>query len=291
MNNIFLISTPLHLFEAFLIHKESDRNIFIIDERLRDQYHVNDFLKGRLLFCKFDDRYLKMLVKSCMLRYGRIKNKRSKLYISNQDHAISSYLVNKYDINQIHVMDDGLVNYGLQSESVNFTKLMIKKIAINFFNLFGVKILNVGPGNNLYFKGFDDIYFYGFSSTYIKRGVKINYKAIEKYLDIEKKRKIEEIKNKYYKYIADRFLFLSFKQSMSLGSDSGRKYIKHPAFSNKGDRPPIPYEFLIGGRYVQSGLSSILLVKKFVYQETDFNLVDHHLDERRKDSLAKLIGG
>lgn len=287
--NVFVISTGLHLFQVSLISRESKRNIFVISEEIAELYNYSLLLNGRCIFVSFRDSYINVLKNSI---WGKKRAAKINLFICNQNHAISSYLLNAYEIAQLVLLDDGLVSYGLQTEKEKWLHNAVKKKINTILSLLGVNVISYGHGNNLKLPR-------GMKATFVS--ITNKYKSPYHYLKtvpfiefIDYKSSINFIddvvvKSREVKY--ESYSFLSYQQSIDASSKGSqrecKKLVKHPRASAE-DRPLIPYEFLIkDAAELDCGVSSIYLVAKFFYGITPL-IICENKDIERSQLMEKL---
>ncbi|MEY8216330.1 MAG: hypothetical protein RPR97_17820 [Colwellia sp.] len=266
--NLFVISTSLHLFQVSLISRGTKKNVYVISDELSGLYDFSLLLSGRCVFTSFQDDYIALL-KGVI--WGRKRSAKINLYICNQNHAISSYFLNAYDVSQLILLDDGLVSYQLQSEKEKKLHNTFKYVVNSIFSLFGVKILSFGHGNNLKLPVGIRAKFVSLLNEFqssneflevIPFSKFVEYGAALEFID-------EVIINSGEKKYSS-LSFLSYQQSIDdsrgeSGMYTAEKVVKHPRIS-KDRRPLIPYEFLIkGASEIFCGISSIYLVSKCFY--------------------------
>lgn len=266
--NVFVISTGLHLFQVSLISKELTKNIFVISDEIADLYDFPLLLNGRCVFVSFQDDYINVL-KSVV--WGKKRAVKINLYLCNQNHAISSYLLNAYEVTQLVLLDDGLVSYGLQAEKEKWLHNALKKIVNALLSLFGVYVLSYGHGNNLKLPR-------GLKATFVS--IINEYKSPYRYLKVVPL--LQFIDYKLSMSFIDKIItmsgeikytsysFLSYQQTIDEDEAgevgcSNQKLVRHPRASAE-KRPLIPYEFLIkDATQLYCGVTSIYLVSKFFY--------------------------
>ncbi|MEZ8325725.1 hypothetical protein AB6D00_19435 [Vibrio cyclitrophicus] len=269
--SIYILSSPLHIFQASILSNGYSDNIFIIDENIRSVYKENSVLKGRFIYTPFEDSLVKTIFGSFKYKFLNSKShSKVRVFIGNQNHSICSIVVNKYRNCEINLLDDGLVNYGLQSEPSNSYVFLIKWVVFYCLYFFGVKIFSYGHGHNLAFPSFISVKFHSLIPEFKVK----NRKNIECfYLKDKLKKSDSEINGKIY--------FLSYEDSISPSCDVGIsdvniKKVYHPRVKPRV-KPELPYEFSLDSYEVHSQLSSIILVKLGIYDQRD-SLVVYYKD-------------
>ncbi|WP_263079366.1 hypothetical protein [Endozoicomonas sp. Mp262] len=281
----------MHAFQVSLISINRSNNIFIIDFRLKKSIDFKKILQGKLLFVNFRDRYYQFLIDLLLVKRNK---KEVSLYIGNQNHSIASIIYNKYKYVSLYIMDDGLVNYGLQSEKEKKISNWLKSIINGILSLFRIYGLNTGHGNNLKIPKNINATFITLLNKYKCKYPNITVVGLREYVDFDEAEKYIHKISSNYSSTKEKLFFLSYEQSLKSGENTAANMdadlIFHPRSHKSTGRLDIPYEFIIKDKEIMAGISSIILVKKIFYNSKKVTVIIKKGEKERLDRLIKLIG-
>lgn len=272
--SIFLISTPLHAFQAFLY--QGSNSLFIIDKKLKGKYDFKSFLRGKFLYLDFNISFPQLLIKTIFISKRKQRGEKYNLYIGNRNNNLSSLIINKYGIRKFIMLDDGLVNYGLQAEKPNIHIYEFKKKLFRFLSSLGLNFICYGYSDEIYFDKVFTVKFLSFVGEFKKKSDNV---LVEKIITFDEVKKKYDIEKTPFDVSKGEKIFLSYSQSLEMKNLSNNSNVYfHPRVLPSYNTLPI--EFELSNKTVKSGLSSLLLVKFYFYEQIDIFLISDKLGNK-----------
>lgn len=263
MKRIYIISTNLHLFQAYHIsnYYSSDKNVFYIEEGVFCSFCEE--LVGELKTFKRNDNYFMAVFLSfvgCMSR-SNIRGPDVAVYFGNQVHSLVNYNLNKYHGVKCYLLDDGLSYYGKGLEEGG--GMLSNKIRNILNRLLGkIKIASVSSRDYLVFPANVEVtlifILLGIDGLRVRKELPLIPFSKFYSADLHDKIGMKYFKEKHYD-------FLSYSESSTWSGLSTSAIVLHPKY--RAISYECPFEFVPSSKVGRINKStSLWYIFKFLEQ-------------------------